>query len=246
MGAENAAAIEKIEQLVKGGLVIEGKDGKQYVSRDFHALVDEPRQGWLEVETLTSIVEYLTSNVDKININEVLINVDGVDQVSVMSKVQETRKQRDSYLTCKLDGGFRRMDFERFMPVEEFIIKLRSLFVNNEDNDKVVQFVSKVTQADEREATDDGVSQKVKIKMGISGSLNDNAVAPTIVSLSPYRTFREVAQPVSKFLLRLKGNDDGVFCALFEADGGAWRNEAKANIKKYLKENCPKDVTILS
>lgn len=28
----------------------------------------------------------------------------------------------------------------------------------------------------------------------------------------------------------------GVTCALFEADGGAWKNEAKANIKAYLEK----------
>ncbi len=34
-----------------------------------------------------------------------------------------------------------------------------------------------------------------------------------------------------------KDNDRlGVTCALFEADGGAWKNEAKANIKAYLEK----------
>ena len=40
----------------------------------------------------------------------------------------------------------------------------------------------------------------------------------------------------------------GPTCALFEADGGAWRNEAMLNIKKYLEANL-KDIdgiTIIS
>jgi len=29
--------------------------------------------------------------------------------------------------------------------------------------------------------------------------------------------------------------DDGVECAIFEADGGAWKNAAMKNIKEYLQ-----------
>ena len=42
---------------------------------------------------------------------------------------------------------------------------------------------------------------------------------------------------MSNFIFRVKDNDRyGVTCALFEADGGAWKNEAKANIKAYLEK----------
>ena len=34
----------------------------------------------------------------------------------------------------------------------------------------------------------------------------------------------------------------GIRCALFEADGGAWKNEACRKVKEYLKENLS-DVT---
>ncbi|MCM1220630.1 MAG: hypothetical protein NC548_39695 [Lachnospiraceae bacterium] len=33
---------------------------------------------------------------------------------------------------------------------------------------------------------------------------------------------------------RMRPSREGVLCAVFEADGGAWKNEAMANIKKYL------------
>ena len=40
-----------------------------------------------------------------------------------------------------------------------------------------------------------------------------------------------------KAAIEKKDNDRyGVTCALFEADGGAWKNEAKANIKAYLEK----------
>lgn len=51
--------------------------------------------------------------------------------------------------------------------------------------------------------------------------------------LQPYRTFLEVEQPASDFLLRL---DKEGRPALYEADGGAWKLEAKRNIAAYLCE----------
>ena len=54
------------------------------------------------------------------------------------------------------------------------------------------------------------------------------------VNLQPFRTFLEVAQPESMFLLRLK---EGGNVGLFEADGGVWRLEATRNIAGYFEEN---------
>ncbi|MEG2294316.1 MAG: hypothetical protein RR936_08180 [Carnobacterium sp.] len=50
--------------------------------------------------------------------------------------------------------------------------------------------------------------------------------------MQPYRTFLEVPQPESAFIFRL---DDEGRCALFEADGGLWKNEAILNVRKYLE-----------
>lgn len=49
---------------------------------------------------------------------------------------------------------------------------------------------------------------------------------------SPLRTFYEVEQPSSPFVLRFSENAK---VALFEGDGGAWKLEAVENIKKWLR-----------
>lgn len=53
------------------------------------------------------------------------------------------------------------------------------------------------------------------------------------VTLRPYRTFLEVEQPESEFLLRLR---EGGKIGLFEADGGMWKQQAKKNIAEYFQE----------
>ena len=63
--------------------------------------------------------------------------------------------------------------------------------------------------------------------------LKEQQTVQPIVRLQPYRTFLEVEQPASDFLLRL---DKEGRPALYEADGGAWKLEAKRNIAAYLGE----------
>lgn len=74
------------------------------------------------------------------------------------------------------------------------------------------------------------LAKKDSHKTGVA-KLND-VVVPNPVTLAPYRTFPEIEQPKSKFIFRMQS---GPTATLFEADGGAWRNEAMKNIKVWLK-----------
>ena len=79
---------------------------------------------------------------------------------------------------------------------------------------------------------DDGVSQKATIKTGIASK--GEVLVPNPVKLRPYRTFLEVEQPESAFVFRMRDDNGRVECALFGADGGAWKNAAMKSIKEYL------------
>ena len=80
-------------------------------------------------------------------------------------------------------------------------------------------------------SVDNGISQEVSVKTG--AVLKEQQTVQPIVHLQPYRTFLEVEQPVSDFLLRL---DKEGHPALYEADGGAWKVVAKRSIAAYLAE----------
>ena len=77
---------------------------------------------------------------------------------------------------------------------------------------------------------DNGINQTTTVKSGVASLAK--ATAPNPVTLRPYRTFTEVVQPSSQFVLRI--NKDAEL-ALFEADGGKWKLEAIKNIADYLK-----------
>ena len=78
------------------------------------------------------------------------------------------------------------------------------------------------------------MTQKATVKTGIASK--SDAIVPNPVKLRPYRTFLEVEQPVSEFIFRMKQDKyDGINCAIFEADGGAWQMAATRAIKEYLE-----------
>lgn len=233
-------AIEKIESLVRDSFTVQ-VDGKTYSARDLNPVLYEPKAKAVDVATLTGFVDFVERNIDELDlINSYIAVVDGAGAVYLHSTLLEQRREREILLAATLDSNMEAFPFGTFMPQEDFIIKLHSLFEKKEgdDFDYVALMVSKTVQADTADTNDDGITQHVTVKRGISGALKEKGEIKPIVRLSPYRTFREIAQPESQFLLRIKTSDNGaVQAALFEADGGAWRNEARLRIAAYLKEH---------
>ena len=124
--------------------------------------------------------------------------------------------------------------FGKFIEHERFLIGVQSTFISNNDKELLLKFAGTVEGVTIADYGDDGVSQKATVKTGLASK--SDAIIPSPVTLKPYRTFTEVEQPESQFVFRMKEDKyDGVQCALFEADGGAWRLNAMTNIKEYLE-----------
>ena len=126
---------------------------------------------------------------------------------------------------------------------EQFNIMLQSTFINDDDRQLVLEFASALKIENGSDVIDNGVNQTTTVKSGVASLAK--ATAPNPVTLRPYRTFTEVAQPSSQFVLRI--NKDAEL-ALFEADGGKWKLEAIKNIADYLKAGLENqdNITILA
>lgn len=113
---------------------------------------------------------------------------------------------------------------------EKAIIELKSAFIPTEGQQYLLDLLSRLCVDDGVETTDNGVTQTVTTKQGVSLKQAENV--RNIVGLKPFRTFREVNQPESMFLIRV---DDKSRVAILEADGEIWKIEAKLNIKAYFE-----------
>lgn len=232
-------AMDKVENLVLQSVVVE-VDGKKMSVRDLHPIQCDYVAAPVNVYSLTGFVDFVNRNVDDLDlINAYIAIVDDVDRVKLKSALFGLEKNRENLIEAYVDKKMASFPFGCFLPQEEFVIKLHSLFEKKEgdDFDYVSSLVSKIKQADSADTEDDGITQNITVKKGVSGALVGKENVKPIVRLSPYRTFREVEQPESQFLLRIKTDGGMPYVALFEADGGQWRNEARTKIAEFLKAN---------
>jgi hypothetical protein len=146
--------------------------------------------------------------------------------------------KREELVIATLGENLETFPFGNFLSQEEFAIRFRSLFVQKKGDDfeYVLSYASKLVGGTQIDGSDDGITQEVQVKRGLSGALKDKVALKPIVKLSPYRTFREVEQPQSEFLLRVRlDSNDVPTVALFEADGGAWINQATETVVQYIQ-----------
>lgn len=207
--------------------------GQGTYSRVGLSRITEPVASSLTVSTLTGLVDYIKGNVDELK-GELLIQVESHKRVKLFSPLNEDRN-RELFIEAEaiLPSN---VQYDRFIDTERFNIMLQSSFVDAGDKKALLQYTGLVQDENVKSIGDDGVSQQVTVKTGVASV--GQAIVPNPVSLAPYRTFPEVEQPISKFIFRMK---EGPSAAIYEADGGAWRNEAIKNIKEYLEKEL-KDV----
>lgn len=176
-------------------------------------------------------MDYIVSDTDAMA-EKMILHVMGPIEVRLYSQLDEDR-EREAIAIVK--AGLPDFAFGHFLSHEEFCIALQSKFIDNADRQKLLKFAGTVEAGSIAQYSDDGVSQKATVKTGIVGKQDD--IVPGVVTLQPYRTFLNIEQPESQFIFRMRDGAKGVECAIFEADGGAWKNTARAAIHEYLEES---------
>jgi hypothetical protein len=217
---------EAIQYVVDLGNTRLEKIGNRTFSTQPMHVVKQPLPSTLEVNSLSGLVGFLKSKFD--GDEKLLVHVETPTLVTVSSVLNEDSNRKELIKSKALLPNF---TFDRFHDTEDFNIRLQSCFVKNEDRDIMLQVVGNIREEKVNTIGDDGVSQSVTAKIGVA-TLSQVQV-PNPVSLAPYRTFVEVQQPESNFVFRMQ---NGPKCALFEADGGAWKLEAMKRIEAYLDE----------
>lgn len=196
----------------------------------------------LPVSTLSAVAAYVNNPSDGPLLSETLVVVSEPSEVRVVGILDEFGR-RGCYLKCEAD--IPRIPFGQFIEREAFQILLASAFVDTLERANLLELVSTIVAGQTRTTTDNGFTQEVAVKRGI-GDLRRDRVTPYF-NLAPFSSFPEIEQVERSFLVRLKDDGGRVHCALFEADGGAWRVEAKKRVAAWLKNAiADSEVTILA
>lgn len=241
--------------MIKGGLqyivgLAEAKiheiHGDMYSDKALHIIEKHiPKADAIKMCTLSSLVDYIKSNTDEMD-EKMIIHVVSPEEVRFYSMLDMNRDRENIAVVYAQIPSFK---FGQFIDHETFCINVQSKFIDDPDSDKalLLKFAGTVESGSVAEYGDDGVTQKATVKNGIASKTD--AVVPNPVKLRPYRTFIEVPQPASEFIFRMnQSRSGGIECAIFEADGGAWKNAAMKNIKEYLEFelNACENITVIS
>ena len=237
---------EAIEYIVKNfePTIIKEK-GKVFCDKQLIEVDAKRKIPKLNLSTLTSLIDYIKSNKDRLDYNNLILVIENHNGVSLRTAI-DADNERENIVSCI--ARTKVFNFDRFLDKEKFIIGLQSQFCDSEERNNLLKILATVQEEAGVINEDNGITQSVKTKKGIV--LGENTTIPNPIKLAPYRTFVEINQPTSQFVFRISNSYDGLEMALFEADGGVWEIESMQRIKMYLtehlKEEIEKGLTILA
>lgn len=199
----------------------------------------------LNFNTLSGMVDFINEKFNGIPEDEtdLMVVVDDFSSVSLHGKLNP-KNNNERFLYARSDLLSFDFVFNEWFDLETFIISLQSQF---EHTDELMSLLSKIGNiADENiiENKDDTLTQKIQVKTGLTIKSEEKITNP--IKLTPFRTFREVEQPESNCIFRIKKTNVGLKCALYISDGDVWKLEAVNNIKKWLNGKIEKNITVIA
>ena len=224
-------AIDRIVELARP-YTLSTNDGHRYSNVDLYEVKPEVElPARYSVDTLEALVKLIrTEGID--HSPRLYVRVDSARRVMVDTTYTHKEYAEFSRLPLyEAVSDVPSISVNQSMSQEKAVVELQSLYAATTDCAYLLALLSRIDVNQGVSSVDNGISQEVSVRTG--AVLMEQQTVKPIVHLQPYRTFLEVEQPASDFLLRL---DKEGHPALYEADGGAWKLEAKRNIAAYLGE----------
>ena len=191
--------------------------------------------------TVSGLIAAYKSGVDDLPTADVAFRIDGPTIVAIQSLRSDDFGRRHIFATAqhKEESGFL---FGKYYTPEDFLIAFRAGFLFNENAVKIQTLCSSLSAESGVSVSDDGMSQTITVRQG---AVTRTAVElPPEIPLIPWRTFREVNQVESKFLIRMKAVKDSLpLIAIFEIDG-KWKLDVVESISAYILKNLPDAIVI--
>lgn len=193
---------------------------------------EEPAPEPFVAYTLQGLVDFIKADVDNLfkdHENVCTVKVCSPTKVQILSPLLGNWKRR-RLVFAECIASVPDIAFGKFLEPDSFQVMLQTKFLETDNRGLVLKLSGSLRKEQSMDIADDGVSQRLTVNTGVATAANVTVKNP--VELFPMRTFCEVEQPSSLFVLRF---NDKAEAALFDGDGGAWRVKAVENIKNWLR-----------
>ena len=234
-GTDFADLVTKAVELAPPTIVA-ARPGFNVADREMHQIDLRPAlPETLNVYTLSALVNLLQSNslAAGVAVTDCALHVIGPKHVELISRSTDEYGRRKVIAMADVPP-VNEFPFDQFKDSETFILNALALLSETPDREYVIGLAQALVSGETVTTRDDGVSQSTIIQKG--ASLKQSVTVRNRCQLAPFHTFREVTQPTSEFVFRLKQDNDKKPClALFQSDGGAWKLAAMTNIANYLQ-----------
>lgn len=226
-------AIEKIVSLANP--VVTEVDGVSYLF-DKEAGYTQIKPDLDQVETialssLDAMVKFVTREAVALTDSILFLTIPNHMTVACFTSPDKGSRNLRTYLYNAKATDVPGWDASMKLGFEEAQIALRTRFQHTNDIEYAQKLLSDITTGCKVTYNDNGVATTIVTQQGVA--LQGKSTIRPILNLRPYRTFQEVEQPASDFLIRV--NDR--YISFIEADGGMWKLAARETVKAYLEEH---------
>ena len=190
-------------------------------------------QDCMQLSTLSGIVDYQKKNLTEAEPKTLAYHVVSPHQVDLVLKELDPWGRRVVLASTKASDFVKSTNWlGNYYDQEDFVVMAQERFSRDENQAKLVKVIGNITSDNTTELNDDGVTQRVSQRKGVT--LKSSSELPVPIELKAYRSFTELAeQPTCPYLVRVRGNQNPEI-ALFEVDGGKWKDVAMSMIYEHL------------
>lgn len=209
--------------------------GVKYSNDHFQRVKSLPILNTLKFSSLETLANFITEDpITHKVLNNPIIQIEDNHKVHLMNIPNEETLSRT--VVASVNNPLEPFAFNSYKDIETMIIQLQTKFVKTEEIDKLLILLSSLGTTKNVGLTDNGTSQTVSVKMGVSAASLKEVDLPPVIKLKPIRVFTECEQVESNFLFRIKENDDIPYVALMDIDPTSWKLKASKSIKNKMQE----------
>lgn len=230
-----AEAIDKLLAL-RQGTIITDQIGRHFKVGEAELLPSpDPSPPVFGVSTLSGLASYLAESIDE-GAEAATVSAVHVVSPTLVRAVGDIHGDFAQRFTVAEAVPFlpdHKFQLGRALSLEDFIIGMQSHFIQDDATKQILEIVGNIVDEEEVVTEDDGMSQTVVARAGIAG--RQSISVPNPVTLRPFRTFPEIEQPSSQYIVRVNKGPTGPVAALHPAGDAQWKVTAVERIVGWLE-----------